>query len=223
MAFRQLQGYQRRILDLTTQLVEEVDTELRFQRWSPTHYNLTPRQWQDPTNYGAWDGLPYYDFYSVYCRARSWKRDHQPGDLLVAIRFIADDGFNHSNPEPDPLKLSPPEKTNSILSVYRYQYIKPISEDWLDGAVGRNGWPEGESPILLDGACWRTALPFPSTGWEARMRSLVSRNAYGSPWKYLMTKLPSNSAAAYTYLRLGPPNHAYAAVVVRAAVRTIPI
>lgn len=147
-AFRLVQMYHRRALDLTLDLANGIDHELRFQSWSPTLYERPCRSGSNPATHWAWDGLPFYDFYVLYCREDMQASVHKPGDWMVAIRLIADDGYEHKPPEPDPTDFALPEKSSSLVNVYRYQYTRSMDETWLY-SFNKHPWPTSEEPAYL--------------------------------------------------------------------------
>lgn len=177
-AYRLLQRYQRRVLDLSAALAREIDEYAAFRYWCPVYYQPNPGSYTNPAGRWAWDGLPYFDFCAFYVREEFWKDEHAPGDWMLVIRCTADTGYSEvGDEEPDPLGFRSVADSSSLLRLYCYQYTQAKVEPWVNGAFWGSEWPdEGEGSVLggnLLGRCIR--VPLAEVSSMKQMSDLATR------------------------------------------------
>jgi hypothetical protein len=160
--YRLIYLFQRRVLDVCTEIIGGFESDLNFYQWSPSHYEITPRRGTDPINRWAWDFLPLYDFCTFYLPEGVHWEEHKPGDWMLAIRVTADSGFAIvGEAEPDPRDFDEPVRCESCLRIYVYYCSKTFKANWYWGVFGENDFPpDGGERALSDGLrCFGMKFP----------------------------------------------------------------
>lgn len=147
-AYRIIWMYQRRVLDLVSQIAEKFDLE--FYAWSPEEYERLGRFTTDPTKNSAWDMLPLYNTSFLYLPEDADRNRTRVGDWMLEIAVISDEGYNCKaleNGEVDASQFLPAEKTRSILGLYAWRSTKTLDRNWFNSIWDswdseKMGWPK---------------------------------------------------------------------------------
>ncbi len=150
VAYRIVQQYQKRVADLATELALAIDGDLQFEYWVTSRSLARPRNEVNPAERWAWDGLPFYDYCTMFLRNDYRSDEHAPGDWMLVVRVSADDSFDIPGQlEPDPVDFPSAITSRSLVRAYVYQYIEARQESWIHQAFGNNNWPrDGEVTLL---------------------------------------------------------------------------
>lgn len=147
-AYRILWMYQRRVLDLVSQIAEKFD--LTFYAWAPQEYERLGRFTTDPTKKWAWDMLPLYNTSFLYLQEAADRNRTRTGDWMLEIAVISDEGYNPKaleNGEVNASQFPPAEQTRSILGLYAWRSTKTLDRNWFNSIWDswdseKMGWPE---------------------------------------------------------------------------------
>jgi hypothetical protein len=144
-AYRIIWMYQRRVLDLVSEIAEKFD--LVFYAWSPQEYDRLGRFTTDPTKNWAWDMLPLYNTSFLYLPEGADPNRIRAGDWMLEIAVISDQGYNGKaleNGEVDASLFLPAEKTRSILGLYAWRGTKALDCNWFNSIWDseKMDWPK---------------------------------------------------------------------------------
>ena len=116
-AYRLLYGYHRRVRDIV-QLCAKILPEQPFKQ--RTIVNSLGSRSQPLGTWWTWDCTPTFDWMFLFADDRGAKSKTK-SKLLFVINFIADDQLEdamENRGEPDPSKLAPSERSNSVIDLY---------------------------------------------------------------------------------------------------------
>jgi hypothetical protein len=142
-AYRILYAYQRRVLDLCSEIADLLQLEF-FSSWS--YPNGTPRYRKNPTQYDAWSFLPLVDM-SVFFSSSGEGSYSSKGDWMLEFRVISDsaykDAWEASGSKVAPLDtFSSADKTESYMLTYGWLRTKSGTGDWTRDIHSNADWPE---------------------------------------------------------------------------------
>jgi hypothetical protein len=153
-AYRLIFLYQRRILDLVKVIKKQFEQHV-FYQWSPCNCDPPPIRDSDPLKRWAWDFIPMYDFSILYLPSNAASNGKpQPGDWMLEIHFLTDDGFPHEQePEPnpsDPTEFRPVQSSASTVVLAAYLCTKAVKGNWFWDVWNEMDWQKEETKDYPD-------------------------------------------------------------------------
>ena len=179
-ALRILYAYQRRVLDLCSEIADVLQLDF-FSSWS--YPNGTPSYKKNPTEFDAWSFLPLADMSLFFSRSGDDSYSSK-GDWMIELRVVSDTGYKDAW-EPSGSKVSSldtfplPDKAESFLLTYAWVRTKSGTGKWTD--VHSNAeWPEPgkttkQEDLGVTAYCQR--LEFVDLADRASVRKVLERLA----------------------------------------------
>src|SRR6266511_792365 len=141
-AYRLIYLYQRRMLDLCSEIAGAFEIDLNVYQWSSSHYEAPPRRGTNPLSRSAWDFLPLYDFCVLYLPEGVHYQEHKPDDWMLAVRVAADSGYAQvGSAEPDPRDFKGVASCEGTVKLYIYYCSQAFEANWYHGVYNINDFP----------------------------------------------------------------------------------